>query len=177
VYLGLAAGASVPRGGLARRVHEESGGYNVSASAGWDPVGSPLGLRFDATFNRLAGRDLGNTIGAYDNTNVFSALLDAKLRVPFGRFNNSTSGLYLVGGGGIHHIRNFQKIATLARATTNDQGIDLTENTTRPGVNGGAGFALGLGAAELFVEGRYVRVYTPGRKTDYAPLVIGVNFF
>jgi hypothetical protein len=180
VYFGLAAGASVPRGGIARRVYQDKSGYDVTGSLGWDPTHSPFGLRLDLTYNRLAGQDFNNApnIPPNDNSNVFSALADAKFRIPFARFNGSTSGFYLVGGGGVHHITNFQKLATVARVTTNNNGIDVTKSSaTRFGANGGAGFAFGVGRAELFVESRYVRVFTPGRHTDYAPIVIGLNLF
>lgn len=179
VYLGLAAGLSSPRGGVARRVLEDNSNINGTASLGWDPEHSPLGLRLDVTYNRLNGSTYGppSAIRNYDNSNMFSALADAKFRIPFGRFNNSTSGFYLIGGGGVHHIRNFQKFNEVVRVTTNE-GVDVRqENATRFGVNGGAGFALGLGSTELFVESRYVRVFTAGRNLDYAPIVLGINIF
>jgi hypothetical protein len=49
-------------------------------------------------------------------------------------------------------------------------------NVTRFALNGGAGLSWGIGAASLFVEGRYVRVFTQNRDTDFIPLSIGLTF-
>ncbi len=180
VYLGLGGGVTSPRGGVARRVLEGGSNYNATASVGWDPQDFPLGLRFDVTYNNFNGGTFGtpgNTRN-YDNSNAFAALAQGKFRLPFGRLLGSTSGFYAVGGGGVHHIRNFQKFAQVARVTTNDASIDVRrDNVTRLGVNGGAGFAFGIGKTELFVESRYVRVFAPGRNIDYVPFTLGINIF
>ena len=47
---------------------------------------------------------------------------------------------------------------------------------TRFAIDGGGGLSWGLGRTSLFVEGRYVRVFTPGQDTDWVPVSVGLTF-
>jgi hypothetical protein len=50
------------------------------------------------------------------------------------------------------------------------------EDVTRFAANGGGGVSWGLGNVSLFVEGRWVRVFTQNRNTDYVPVTVGLTF-
>lgn len=181
-YVGLGAGANFPQNDINAFYKT---GYNVNGQIGWDPMSSPLGLRLNVNWNRLNGQRLanqrvGNTnfTGEYRSSDLYTAMADAKLRLPFGRTAGSTSGLYAVGGGGVAYFRNFQ---TFSATTGTAPGASVTnrfnaEDVTRFAGNVGGGFELGVGPASLFVEGRYVRVFTQNRNTDYVPVTIGLTF-
>jgi hypothetical protein len=178
VYLGLAGGVNIPRGGIARRVYD-SPGIHVMGNIGFDPANFPIGLRLDVTYDRFRGQDFGRTnVTNPEDANSFAGMLNAKFRLPFGgRRGPSGNGIYVIGGGNFHRLGNAETITALARSTTNDTGIEVEESVNAFGVNGGAGIAFSVGTAQLFLESRYVRVFTEGRNFDYAPVVLGINFF
>jgi len=189
-YIGLAAGASMPTGGVRNAYNA---GLNISVPFGWDAPLGPLGFQGAVTYNtfgaRSTFRDGNGTDGAVALTNVnpqiWSALGDVKLRLPFmGRFfGGGTTGLYVIGGAGLHYMRNYSATFGVTNPGTNinDEGVqtaDLRSNGSlmRFGVKGGGGVSLGLGAAELFVESRYVRIFTAAQRTNYIPIVAGITF-
>ncbi len=98
------------------------------------------------------------------------------------------SGLYAVGGGGVYYFRNYTNTLNI---TTNpgtaggvgqgNQGGSVTnvfnaEDKTQFGANVGGGIQFGIGNASLFVESRYVRIFTPNRNTDMVPVAAGLTF-
>ncbi|MGZ8376348.1 MAG: hypothetical protein ACXWZS_03715 [Gemmatirosa sp.] len=182
LYLGVQGGANFPQNEI--NSYYETG-YGAGAQLGWDPQNSPLGLRVNAMWNRLNGKDLLNqTVNGvrYEadlpNADLYSAFADAKLRLPFGRFLGATSGLYAVGGGGVTYFRNFNDFGA---TTGTPSGGSVTntfnnEDVTRFSLNGGGGLSFGVGNVSLFVESRYVRTFTQGRDTDYVPVTLGITF-
>lgn len=182
-YVGLQGGANFPQ----NEIHDYyKTGYGAGAQIGWDPTSSPIGLRVNAMWNRLQGRDLLNqTVNGvrYNATapdaDLYSAFGDAKLRLPFGRFLGATSGLYAVGGGGVTYFRNYTRFASTTGTPSNGSVTNTfnAEDKTNFALNGGGGFSFGVGPASLFIEGRYVRVFTGnGRDTDYVPVTLGITF-
>jgi hypothetical protein len=138
------------------------------------------------------------TVANRDAT-VASAMLDGKMQIPvFGR--NSAASFYAVGGGGLHYFFNYDKSLALTNpaaeqakfAALHQQvnaaaaaGVPYSSANysssgyaavTRPGVNGGAGFQWSMGASDLFIESRYVNVFTKDRPTTYWPIVLGVTW-
>jgi hypothetical protein len=182
LYFGVQGGANFPQNEI--NSYYETG-YGAGAQIGWDPGSSPLGLRVNAMWNRLNGRDLQSTTinnvryeADLNNADLYSVFGDAKLRLPFGRFLGATSGLYAVGGAGVTYFRNYVDF-------TNTTGINPGTNVVRTfngedrtqfALNGGGGLSFGVGAVSLFAEGRYVRVFTQGARTDYVPVTIGITF-
>jgi hypothetical protein len=82
---------------------------------------------------------------------------------------------YLTGGAGI-----YGQITKYRAPSGSASQYDLirTENLSRPGVNGGAGFAFNLGdpRIKLFVEARYHHLFTPGPGASLIPVTVGVRF-
>jgi hypothetical protein len=182
-YVGLAGGASFPQNEL-NRVYKS--GLNIEVPIGWDPTNSPLGLRLNLGYNRLRADDRfdfsqsNNGAGTLKDPQLFQGVLDAKLRLPFGRFLGATSGLYAVGGGGVYYFRNYTNTVGLTTTgNTNGGSVTNTFNTedkARFGANVGGGISWGLGRTSLFVESRYVRVFTPNTDSDYVPVMLGLTF-
>lgn len=181
-YMGVQGGANFPQGDI--NSYYETG-YGAGAMLGWDPVSSPIGVRLNANWNRLNGKDLLNqTVNGVTyqadlpNADLYSAFADAKLRLPFGRFLGATSGLYAVGGGGVTYFRNYNDFGATTGTPSGNSVTNTfnTEDVTRFSLNGGGGLSFGVGNVSLFVESRYVRVFTQGRDTDYVPVSIGLTF-
>lgn len=184
-YVAIQGGANFPQNNLRNGFKT---GYGAGGQLGWDPIGSPLGLRLNLNWQRFQGRanPVLNGIaytGTVNDANLYSALADAKLRLPFGRALGSTSGLYAVGGGGLAYFKNYNNFAAVAGtgAATGvpNQSVTNTfrsQDVTRFALNGGGGFEFGVGPASLFVEGRYVRIFTPNQSADYVPVTLGLSF-
>jgi len=199
LYAGLGAGTTIPVGDGYKAYNE---GWGLNAVVGWDPKNSPVGVRatlgYQTLNGRLAGPTIRNPLGRVDVISDFggsgvdakqiSALVDAKLRVPFGRFLGATSGVYALAGGGIHHFRDYNSTLFLTNqfygrginTVQNDANLlaasrNASENTTRLGLNAGIGGSLGIGIAELFLETRYERVFTEFRSVNYMPVILGVQ--
>ncbi len=181
LYFGIQGGANFPQNTI-NNVYET--GYGAGAQLGWDPTNSPLGLRVNAMWNRLNGKDVADgpinnvVYSNVPNADLYSAFADAKLRLPFGRFAGATSGLYAVGGGGVTYFHNY---ANFTRGTGINPGNSVinpndTKDKTQFALNGGGGLSFGVGNVSLFVEGRYVRVFTEGPRTDYIPVTLGITF-
>jgi hypothetical protein len=177
-YVGLGGGANFPQNTL-------NDVYDVGPSAnlqlGYDPQTAPIGLRLNVGYNRLNGRTLGSTGTTrleVESSNLYSALLDAKLRLPFGRLFGATSGLYAVGGGGVTYFQNYQTFQAVSGTPVggNTAGTLRSEDATRFAANGGVGLDFGIGPASLFAEGRYVRVFTRGRDSNFIPVTLGLRF-
>ncbi|GLC24187.1 hypothetical protein [Roseisolibacter agri] len=199
LYAGLGGGATIPVGDAYKAYNE---GWGLNAVVGWDPKASPVGVRGTFAYTTLNGRAAGpqirDPLGRVDVINDFggsgvdakqiSALIDAKLRIPFGRFLGATSGVYALAGGGIHHFRDYNSTVFLTNqfygrginSFNNDVSLlnssrNASESSTRFGLNAGLGASLGIGTAEVFAETRYERVFTEFRALNYMPVIIGVQ--
>ena len=75
----------------------------------------------------------------------------------------SPNRVYLFGGGGY------------VRTRTTGPNFGTLSNTS-PAITGGAGVSFGSRSFALFVEGRYLNVYTDGLKPQLAPIVAGFSF-
>jgi len=187
-YIGIGGGATMPTGGI-RDAYDR--GYNVSVPIGWDSQTGPLGLRLDLTYDQMHAR---SSLRATDNTptavglttvnpQIWSAMADLKLRLPFsGQFAGATTGFYVIGGVGGHYLRNYGSTFAVTNPSTNinDEGLQassLNNNGSlwRFGANAGGGISFGLGSTELFVESRYVRIFTSAQRTNYVPIVVGLS--
>ena len=173
-WLGVAGGASVPMGSLHDGGYDT--GWNVTVPIGWQSSSTPWGLRLDLSYNRLNGGTIATAPVnvTLSDANIWSGALDLTLQFPFG---SSGSSFYLMGGGGIHHFTD----------VGNDNGVAVIDGTslsssadnslTKAGVNGGLGFNFGFGRAKLFLESRFVSVFTEGKNSNYVPIILGVRLF
>jgi hypothetical protein len=189
-YIGVAGAGEIPQNAL-RDFYKT--GWGVEVPIGWDPVNSPLGLRLNLGYARLNAKDNistvvnGSTLSAnLSDPQIFQAVGDAKLRLPFGK--GLLSGLYAVGGGGVYYFKNYSNTLNLTTnpgtaggAGQGNSGGNVTytfnaEDKTRFGANIGGGVQFGLGNAALYLESRYVRIFTPNRDSDMVPVALGVTF-
>jgi hypothetical protein len=173
-YIGIGGGATMPQGDFGD-VYGTS--FNVTVPIGWQSMSTPWGVRLDLGYNQVNGKtfDTGTGEVELDDGTIWSALLGLTAQWPVGA---SGTSFYLVGGGGVHHFRDFGGFSDDGGGTTGGGlfGGD-EENVTKFGLNGGAGINFGIGAADLFLEARYVSVFTENENTNYIPIVIGLRFF
>lgn len=180
--IGLAGASVHPVGDLMQSYNP---GWGINVPVTWDPPKSPLGVRLNLGYTEF---NSASSFGVADATQ-WSGNVDAKFRVPFGRFLKATSGAYLVGGAGVHHFTNYNESVFLTNRLYNTKYSNPVNNAqvaaaaagesksnTSWGTNVGAGLSLGVAMAELFAEARYTRVYTPGKAINYVPIVAGVSF-
>ncbi len=177
-YDRLMARSTFRNNGLTTAAVTTNGGYSVGT-----------------TTTPVASSGSGTTSGGYNGTarvassdvQLWSAMLDGKLRLPFA--SGSRASLYAVGGGGVHYFTNYANSLALTNpaaeqalraSNTSTTGAYSSSSSgysavTRFGLNGGAGLQWGVGNSNLFVEGRYVTVLTKDRHTDYWPVVLGIT--
>jgi hypothetical protein len=170
-YVGLGAGPNVPTGAVNDFYKT---GFNVELPIGFQPLNSPLGFRVDLGYSRFNGRDAGtNGLTAQpDDPNIWSAT--ANLTLDLMKFGQDRRGaLYLVGGGGVFRFTDF---FNTDRSDNDVSSAFEGSPVTKGGLTGGAGLALPVGGASLFVESRYTTAYTQGEETRWIPVVIGLKW-
>jgi hypothetical protein len=189
-YYGVSAGPSIPVQSIDNGFNT---GYTIDVPIGWEAPFSPLGFRVDFGYTRLGSRDSfrnGNAVIvngqpqavflATDDAQIWSALANAKLRLPWvGRFGaGSTNGLYAVGGVGVNTFRNFNTTFALTNPEFTDNGSISAnrETVTRFALDAGGGFQWGFGVANVFVESRYITAFTPHNNASTVPIILGVSF-
>ncbi len=187
-YWSIGGGAALPTGTTKDAYNT---GWDAMLALGWDPMGSPIGLRFDGGYGRLMGR---NDIG-FNNGDLaaWSANADLKLRAPFAGMLSLLDHLYAVGGVGVNRLVGYGNNttytvpsgSTYGTATgTNGASYPVYSNSfgnakTEFGWNAGGGFSFGWGRSALFVESRYFSVNmsnTNGMETHYVPVILGLTF-
>ena len=173
-WVGVGGGASVPIGNLHDGGYDT--GWNVTVPIGWQSATTPWGLRLDLSYDRLNGGTLATVPVSVtlSDANVWSGALDLTLQFPFG---SSGSSFYLMGGGGIHHFTDVgsDNGAAIIDGTALSSSAD--NSLTKAGVNGGLGLNFGFGRAKLFLESRFVSVFTEGKNSNYVPIILGVRVY
>ena len=92
-------------------------------------------------------------------------------------FGSSGSSFYLMGGGGLHHFTDVGSDNGAAIIDGTALSSSGKNSLTKAGVNGGAGLNFGFGRAKLFLESRFVSVFTEGKNSNYVPIILGVRVF
>lgn len=185
-YWGIGGGTAMPSEQTRNGFHP---GWNITVPFGWDPSGSPLGLRFDAGYSRMMGR---SDAGVGTDVGVWSGNADLKLRAPFHGMLSLLDHLYGVGGIGVSRIVGYAKSDNTSGTLTGQQngyGGAYTNGTqisntfsdakTEFGWNAGGGISFGWGRSALFLESRYFSVNTSssfGAKTHFVPIILGLTF-
>jgi len=174
LWLGVAGGATVPIGDLHNGGYDT--GWNVTVPIGWQSSSTPWGLRLDLSYDRLNGGTIATVPVSVtlSDANIWSGALDLTLQFPFG---SSGSSFYLMGGGGIHHFTDVGSDNGAAVIDGTALSSSANQSLTKAGVNGGLGFNFGFGRAKLFLESRFVSVFTQGKNSNYVPIILGVRLF
>jgi len=150
VTLGIAAGAAIPVGNFADRYNT---GYNGTVALGLSSIGSPLGLRFEGSYNKFLGRD--DTGSNKPDRRVVAGTANLVYSLP-----GQGVRPYLIGGGGYYGLK--------------DEGTNASVN--KFGINGGIGAMFPLSGLNTYVEARIHDVFTDGSSTQFVPVTFGILF-
>lgn len=152
IRLGLGAGITMPLRSYRDVVDK---GWMGNASLTFFPAASAaIGFRLDGVYGRSSLSAISGRQTQVGGT--------ANLVLQFGA-RRSPNRFYLFGGGGY------------VKTTTSSPNFGKLSDTN-PALSAGTGFTFGVRSLALFVEARYVNVYTDGVKPQYAPLMAGVTF-
>jgi hypothetical protein len=171
-YWGLGGGLSAPRQEL-NTVFEP--GFNITGLLGWDPIGSPFGVRFDVAYDQFSERSQFAALGA--DPSILSAHLDGKLRFPlYGVETGGRAELYAIGGGSYYRYKNLRQAPSgsgPAGATCVREDGPCDEWGDDFGWNLGGGVGFGFGPSNVFLEARWMGL---GGSTSFVPIIIGLTF-
>jgi Outer membrane protein beta-barrel domain len=183
VIVDLGAGFTQPVGNTGRHL---DAGWNIRGGVGLN-FSSYLGALLQVDYNSFGinSTTLSNVGFPGGNVNVFSATVNPIVHLtPQKHFD-----FYLIGGGGLY--RRTQEFTQPGVATGigfdpffgfYQYGVPTTQvlasySVNKPGVNGGAGLALGSKwGGKFFAEARYHRIFTSDRHTDYVPVSFGFRW-
>lgn len=149
VTFGLGAGATLPVGDLGDFFGT---GWHAQASLGFNAAG--LGLRLDGMYHSLPEE------GHDHDMRVLAGVLNANFRFSPG----AAVQPYVSVGAGIYNLNLDEDDP--------DEGFD----TTRFGINGGAGLRFQLAGMATFLEARYHNIFTEGSSTQLIPVTFGIMF-
>jgi hypothetical protein len=169
-YWGLGGGLTAPRQDLNTTFEP---GFNITALLGWDPIGSPFGVRLDGTYDQFSERS--EFAGLAADPQIFTVNLDGKLRFPiYGVETGGRAHLYAVGGGSYFTYKN---LYWAPEGTECCGGVDQSENDgdwhDKFGWNLGGGFGFGFGPSDIFLEARWMGI---GDERSFVPIILGLTF-
>ncbi|HKO14762.1 MAG TPA: outer membrane beta-barrel protein [Gemmatimonadaceae bacterium] len=159
VALGVAAGATVPAGGLGDRT---SSGYHAMVTMSVHAPLTPFTLRGEGMFNQLDYNDKSGPGGGAvrkpisSNARVWAATANAMFTF------SPVLGPYVIGGLGYY------------RTTEVDLSSGGTSSSNAAGGNIGAGFRLALTGFSIYGEARYH--WLSGTDVRIVPLSVGITF-
>jgi opacity protein-like surface antigen len=181
----IGGGFTQPVGNTGRHLNE---GWNVQGGVGYN-FSQYFGAMVDLGYNSFGinSATLSNVGFPGGDIHVFSATLDPIVHLtPRRHFD-----LYVTGGGGLYHRNQEFTQPSTATLTAFDPffgaffpvTVPTTEilssySVNKPGVNIGAGVALGTKwRGKFFAEARYHRIFMGNdRHTDYIPVSFGFRW-
>jgi hypothetical protein len=178
-YFGGGVGSSFP---AANFNDSDKPGWRLEGLIGVDPIGSWIGGRLSAGYAQYSPHSYAEPF--IDNAKLFTAALDAKLRLPAISPLAKRVQVYAIVGGTYNRFKDILE---------NDHGILSIGNniSLTPGVfptpdhdwhngwgyNLGGGAEVGWGRTNLFVESRFSRFQGENTNISHVPVVIGVSWF
>lgn len=186
-YFAVQGGVAFP---LSKTKNVSTVGPSMYGSLGFNAPRGPLGLRLDGGYQLLRGQNIGGGYSVNPITSnrarpdlaIYSGTLNGVIRARFSKdtLPGDYGSFYIFGGGGVAHVRSYLQSNFTGDRTTADinAGVgEVEQNLTRALLNAGAGLEVGgLGTAKVFVEGRFVYIFTPGQKITYVPVGLGIRF-
>lgn len=175
--LGVFGGVTFPRGSDFSEMSNR--GWNAGALLSLGAPPFPLSFRLDGQWHQLAGKTISGADVGSRRTDLRIIDGTADFEWTFGP--PAMSNFYLIGGVGFYKLRGKNHLTPgniSGGAATTD-----TENATKFGWNGGAGFRFNLSGHAMFIEGRYHDV-SHGHEVDgtgsskplhFIPLEIGIT--
>ena len=158
ISLGVSGGMSLPMGDLADGY---DAGYNVTGHIYVKPATMAFSLRGDVSYDSWKGK------GSND---IVDGNLSALGFTGNGLFyiGESTMAMrpYVLAGGGMYRTKSTATIG----------GLEASNTSTDPGIQGGVGLSFALSGFSTFLEARYVNVFGDGDSFNFVPITFGVRF-
>ena len=162
--LGGALGASMPLGDFGDFADL---GFHFGGLIEYKPAAFPATLRGEITYNRFGLKEgFFDDIPGVDvdgNWSMINFIGNAVF--PFGD-PAATARPYGIGGLGVYRLKASGEVA----------GFDVSETSTKFGLNVGGGFTFNLSGFETFVEARFHSVFTEESNTNFIPISFGFKF-
>jgi hypothetical protein len=177
-YWGIGVGSSMP---AANFIDSDHPGWRGEVPFGIDPVGSPLGLRFNAGYGRYSPHDWVS--GLINNAQMFTGEADLKLRIMSGTPAGLHIQLYGIGGGSYNRYKDILENNHGIYSVGDQNGTpSLPSNPDHNwqsgfGYNAGAGVNIGHGITNFFVESRYERFSGKNSMISHVPIVVGMSWY
>lgn len=175
-YVGFGAGASAPTSTFNNLGY--SGGYNLNVPIGWHREGAGFGTRLDLAYHEFnGGRFQSGAVDlANNNPQVFSGTLNITAALPYEPVENVK--LYGLAGAGAYHFRSFGTASALGGYLGNDliNGTSGAKNNyTKLGLQGGVGLDWTVGTSAVYLESRFVSVFSDRKETTAYQEVFGTG--
>jgi len=156
ISIGASGGLSLPIGDLGKGTDP---GYTVAGHLFFRPASlNKAQIRADVSYDSWK-------FSALSSVTRTSLGVTGNVLVPLSG-DGSTSGLYLLGGGGMFRS-----------AVSGSTGIgNPSVSSTDAGVQGGAGLQFALSGFSTFAEVKIVNVFGGGSSARYVPITFGVRF-
>jgi len=179
-YWGLAGGGALP---AASFNDPNKPGWRIDLPFGIDPIGSPLGLRFDLGYsNNSTHTWVSNVV---DAASIMNADADLKFRLGQAKVFDQGFQFYALGGG---TWNRFKDVVRINKKTNQYRLGDDIKTGTVAGLNDhewessfgyvvGGGAQIAWGAANFFGEVRYSRVGADKWPVAHVPVIFGVTFY
>jgi hypothetical protein len=180
-YFGIAAGASIPAANFNDSDHP---GWRVEVPFGFDPIGSPLGLRFTLGYSQYEAHSFVKDVIGLPSAKQMEAAADLKLRLVSVSPMAKRVQVYGLLGGTYNRYKNIleQNAGVYsvgdAAPSTNPALVGVDENWHNGwGYNVGGGVEIGYGKTNLFVETRYERFKGENSNIPHVPVMIGLTWY
>ena len=179
LYFGIAGGGAFP---AASFNDPNKPGWRIDVPFGIDPIGSPLGLRFDLGYAQNPTHTWVSNL--VDAASIMNADADLKLRIGQSTMFDQGFQFYALGGATYNRYKDVVRI----NKKTNQYRLGDNISTGRlPSANhewessfgwiAGGGAQVAWGAANIFGEVRYSRVGGDGWPVAHVPVIFGVTFY
>jgi hypothetical protein len=179
LYWALAGGGAFP---AASFNDPNKPGWRIDGALGIDPIGSPLGLRFDVGFAQNPTHTWVSNL--VDAASIINADADLKFRLGQATMFDQGFQFYALGGG---TWNRYKDVVRVNRKTNQYRLGDNTATGRLPAADhnwessfgwvAGGGAQVAWGAANIFGEVRYSKVGGDGWPVAHVPLVFGVAFY
>jgi hypothetical protein len=169
LFFGLGAGANIPMNNIRALVKD---GWAGQAQVGFFPMNSPLGLRADATYGTLPGRD--TDCPTCLDAKLFTVGGDVILRMPLDRTSKLNPVLYVFGGGGYAKFNNVDTRYTNFLKGANEPQFDNESNWY---YDVGPGVDFNVGRLHFYAEGKYLTIMSDRKNIHLFPVYGGLKFY
>jgi hypothetical protein len=161
VQFGLGGGLTLKSGNGASSLKN---GWNGQALVRFQPAGLPVGIQIDGNYHQLKFDPAKTTVKGKNQ------IVDGTANVvyTFQTAAESQFHPYLIAGGGVYNVKSKFDATTTTPASS--------ASVTKFGVNAGAGFDFNVGAAALYVEGRFHNIFISGSHISMIPINVGIKF-